>query len=111
MYLFVHKFQGLCGASFILGWQGLCGTLFSPDLVFAGLCLVQSKIYMLAGGRVAVQGVRLFGKWLPCALCGVSGGNIMIGALRTSLSRKRIFSICSLLLFSVGLRGGWPRSD
>jgi hypothetical protein len=54
--------------------------LSSPGLVFAGLCLAQSKIYMPAGGRVAVQGVQLFGKWFPCALCGASGGSVMIGA-------------------------------
>ena len=79
--------------------------LSSPGLVFAGLCLVLSKIYMLAGGWVAVRGVRLFEKWFPCALCGASGGSIMIGVLRTSLGLMRSFSICSFSLFSLGLRG------
>ena len=57
---------------FIVGLRGLCGMLSSPSLVFAGLCLAQSKIYMPAGGRVAVRRVRLFEKWFPCALCGAS---------------------------------------
>jgi hypothetical protein len=47
---------------FIVVLQGLCGMLSSPSLGFAGLCLAQSKIYMPAGGQVAVRGVRLFGK-------------------------------------------------
>jgi hypothetical protein len=83
--------------------------LSSPGLVFAGLCLAQSKIYMPTGGWVAVRGVHLFGKWIPCALCGASGGNVMIGALRTSRGPMRNFSICSFLHFSPGLRDGWPR--
>ena len=83
--------------------------LSSPDLVFAGLCLAQSKIYMPAGGRVAIQGVRLFGKWFSYTLCGAFRGSIMIGALRTSRGRLRIFSNCSFLHFSLGLQGGWPR--
>ena len=95
-------------SSFIVGLRGLCGTPFSLGLVFARLCLVQSKIYMLAGGRVAVRGVRLFGKWSPCALCGAFGGSGTIGALRISRGRKRSFFICSFILFSLGLQGGWP---
>ena len=46
---------------FIVGLRGLCGMLFSPGLVFAGLCLALSKSYTPAGERVAVWGVRLFG--------------------------------------------------
>ena len=79
-----------------------------PSLVFVGLCLVLSKIYMPSGGWVAVRGVQLFGKWFPCALCGASGGSVIIGALRTSRGLMRSFSICFFLLFSLGLRGGWP---
>jgi hypothetical protein len=79
---------------------------FSLDLAFAGLCLAQSKIYMLVGGQVAVRGVRLFGKWFPCVLCGAFGGNAMIGALRTSRGLLRSCSICSSVPYSLGLRGG-----
>ena len=93
--------------SFIVGLRGLCGTLSFPGLVFAGSCLALSKTYTQAGGRVAVQGVRLFGKWFPFALCGAFGGSVMIGALRTSRDPMRNSYICSLL-FSLGLRGGWP---
>jgi hypothetical protein len=82
--------------------------LSSPGLVFAGLCLAQSKIYIPAGGRVAVRGVWLFEKWFPYTLCGVSGGSVIICALRTSRGHMRNFSICSFLHFSLGLRGGWP---
>jgi hypothetical protein len=63
---------------------------------------------MPAGGRVDVREVRLFGKWFPCVLCGAFGGSAMIGALRTSQGHRRNLSICSILLFSLGLRGGWP---
>jgi hypothetical protein len=93
---------------FIVGLRGLCGTLSSPGLVSAGSCLALSKTYMQAGGRVAVQGVRLFGKWFHFVLCGASGGSVMIGALRTNRDPIRNSSICSSLLFSLGLRGGWP---
>jgi hypothetical protein len=55
-----------------------------PSLVFAGLCLALSKTSTPAGGQVAVQGVWLFGKWFPFALCGAFGGSVMIGALRAS---------------------------
>ena len=37
---------------FIVGWWVLCGMPFLPGLVFAGLCLAQSKSYLLAGGRI-----------------------------------------------------------
>jgi hypothetical protein len=80
----------------------------SSGLVFARLCLELSKIYLPASGQVAVQGVRLFGKCFPFALCDTFGGSIMIGALRTSRGLIRNFSICSYSLFSLGLRGGWP---
>ena len=82
--------------------------LSSPSLVFAGLCLALSKSYMLVGGRVAVRGVQLFGKWFLFALCGAFGGSVMIGTLRTSRGLMRIFYIGSSLHFSLGLRGGWP---
>jgi hypothetical protein len=38
------------------------GMLSSLDLGFARLCLAQLKIYMPAGGRVVVRGMRSFGK-------------------------------------------------
>ena len=82
--------------------------LSSPGLVFAGSCLALSKTCTQAGGWVAMQGVRLFGKWFLFALCGVFGGSVIIGALRTNRDPMRNFSICSSLLFSLGLRGGWP---
>jgi hypothetical protein len=63
---------------------------------------------MLKLFEVAVRGVRLFGKWFPCALCDASGGSVMIGALRIRRGHMRSFSICSFLHFSLGLRGGWP---
>ena len=93
---------------FIVGLRRLCGTLSSLGLVFAGSCLAQSKTYMQAGGQVAVQGVRLFGKWFYFALCGASGGSILIDALRKNRDPMKNSSICSSLLFSLGLRGGWP---
>jgi hypothetical protein len=58
-----------------------------------------------------MQRVRLFGKWFPFALCGAFGRSVMIGALRTNRDPMRNSSICSSLLFSLGLRGGWPTSD
>ena len=79
--------------------------LSSPGLVFARLYLALSKTYTLAGGRVAM---RLFGKWFPFALCGAPGGSVMISALKASRGPMRNYSICSSLLFSLGLRGGWP---
>jgi hypothetical protein len=72
---------------------------------------------------VAVREVRLFGKWFLFALCNALGGSatmigalrtsrlggsVMIGALRTSRGLMRNFSICSYLLSSLGLWGGWP---
>ena len=93
---------------FIVGLLGLYGMLFSPDLGFVGLCLALLEIYMPAGGRVAVRGVRLFGKWFSYALCGVSGGSVMIGALRTSRGLRRNLFTCSSLRSIHGLRGGWP---
>ena len=96
-------------SNFIVGLLGLYGMLFSPDLGFVGLCLALLEIYMPAGGRVAVRGVRLFGKWFPYALCGVSGGSVMTGALRTSRGLKRNLVTCSSLSSIHGLRGGWPR--
>jgi hypothetical protein len=82
--------------------------LSSPGLVFAGLCLALSRSYTPAGGRVAVRGVRLFGKWFLFALCGVFGGSVMIDALRTRQGLIRSYSIFSFLLFSPRLRVGWP---
>jgi hypothetical protein len=58
---------------------------------------------MLAGGRVTVRGVRLFGKWFPYALCGASRGSVMIGAFRKSRGPMRNFPICSFLHFSLEL--------
>jgi hypothetical protein len=81
----------------------------SPGLVFAGLCLALSKTYTPAGGRVARQRVWLFRKWFPFALFGAFGVSVMIGALRASRGPMRNSSICSYLLFSLGLQGGWPR--
>jgi hypothetical protein len=90
--------------------QGLCGMLSSPSLGFAGLCLAQSKKKknMPAGRQVAIREVRLFGKWFLFALCSALGGSTMIGALRISRGLMRNFSICSYLLSSLGLWGGWP---
>jgi hypothetical protein len=83
--------------------------LSSPGLVYARLCLALSKIYTPAGGWVAGRGVHLFRKWFLFALCGAFGGSVMIGALRASRGPMRNSSMCSYLLFSLGLRGGWPR--
>ena len=94
--------------SFIVGLRGLCGTPFSLGLAVVGLCPVQSKIFLRAGGRVDIRGVRLCGKWFPCVLCGAFGGSGMIGASRISRDRKRNFFICFFLLSSLGLQGGWP---
>jgi hypothetical protein len=80
--------------------------LFSLDLAFARLCLAQSKIYMPVGGQVADRGVRLFGKWFPCVLCGAFGGSVMIGVLRTSQGLLKSCSICSSVPYSLGLWGG-----
>ena len=96
---------------FIVGLRGLCGILSSPGLVFAGLCLAQSKIYMLASGQVAIRGVRLFGKWFACALCGASGGSVMIGALRTSQGPMRNFSIVIFYTFHLDCGVASPASD
>ena len=82
--------------------------LSSLGLGFAGLCLALLEIYMPTGGRVTVRGVRLFEKWFPYALCGVSGGSVMIGALKTSRGHRRNLYTCSFLHSSLGLRGGWP---
>jgi hypothetical protein len=94
---------------FIVGLQGLCGMLSSPGLVFAGLCRALSMSYMPAGGWVAVRKVWLFGKWFIFALCGVFGGSVMMGALKTCRGLVRSYSIFSFLLFSPKLRVGWPR--
>jgi hypothetical protein len=80
--------------------------LSSLGLAFAGLCLAQLKIYMPIGRRVADRGVRLFGKWFPCVLCGAFGGRVMIDVLRTSRGLLRSCSICSFVLSSLGLWGG-----
>jgi hypothetical protein len=72
-----------------------------------GLCWVMpSRSFLLAGGRVATRGVRLFGKWFLFALCGIFGGSVM--ALRTSRGLMKSYSIFFLLLFSPGLQAGWP---
>ena len=63
---------------------------------------------MQAGGREAVQGVRWFGKWFLVALCGAYGGSVMIDVLKTKRDPMRNSSICFSVLFSLGLRGGWP---
>jgi hypothetical protein len=85
----------------IVGLQGLYGMLSSPGLGFVGLCLTRLQIYMPAGGWVAIRGVRLFGKWFSYALCGVSGGSVMIGVLRTSRGHRRNYYTCSFLHFSL----------
>ena len=84
---------------FIVGLRGFCGTLSSPGLVFARLCLALSKSYTPASGRVAIRGMQLFEKLFPFALCGAFGGSVMIGTLRTSRGLMRNFSICSSLHF------------
>jgi hypothetical protein len=74
---------------FIVGLQRLCGMLFFSRF---GLCWVMpSRSFLLAGGRVATRGVRLFGKWFLFALCGIFGGSVM--ALRTSRGLMKSYSI------------------
>jgi hypothetical protein len=80
--------------------------LSSPGLVYAGLCLALSRNYTPAGGRVAVRGVQLFGKWFLFVLCGVFGGSVMIDASRTCRGLMRSCSIFYFLLYSFGLRVG-----
>jgi hypothetical protein len=75
--------------------------IFSPGFVFAGLCLALSRSYMLAGGRVAVQGILLFGKWFLF----VFGGSVMIDASRYCRGLVRNSSIFSFLLFT--WTAGW----
>ena len=51
---------------------------------------------------------RCYKNSFPYALCGVSGGSVMIGALRTSRGHRRNIYSSSFLHSSHGLRGGWP---
>jgi hypothetical protein len=46
----------------------------------------------------------------PFEECGCleNGSSLMIGALRTSRGLLTNYSICFSLLYSLGLRGGWP---
>jgi hypothetical protein len=91
-----------------VGLRVLFGMLSLPDLVFAGLCLALSRSYMQAGGRVAIRGVLLFGKWFISILCGVYGGSVMIDVLRICRGLVRNSSIFSFLFFSPGQQVGLP---
>jgi hypothetical protein len=91
-------------------WQlVLCGMLFLLRLVFVGLCLAPSKSYLRVGGRVAVRGVPLCGKWSLIVLCGVFGVKETIDALRTRRGLERSSSISFFLLFTLGPWAGLPR--
>jgi hypothetical protein len=83
-----------------VGRQVLCGMPFLPGLVNVGLCLARSRRFLLAGGRVVVQGVLLFGKWFLFVLCGVFGGSAMINVLRNLRGLVRSSSIFFFLPFS-----------
>jgi hypothetical protein len=86
----------------IVGRRVLCGMPFLPSLVYVGLCLAQSMRFLLAGGRLVVQGVMLFEKWFLFELCGAFGGNAKIDVLRTPRGLVRSSSIFFCLLFSPG---------
>jgi hypothetical protein len=75
--------------------------LFLAGLGCVGLCLTRLRSYSPAGGRVVARGVRWLGRWFPCVLCGVFGGNVMLDALKTCRDLLRIFSIIFFLLFTL----------
>ena len=97
--------------SFIVGQQKPCGMPSLPGSVFVGLCLAWLRIYLLAGGRVVVQGVLLCEKWFLFVLCGVFGGREMIDVLRILWGLARRSSIFFFLPFSPGQRAGLPAGD
>jgi hypothetical protein len=93
----------------IVGQRELCGMPSSPDLVFVGLCLVRSRSYWLAGGRVITPEALLCGKWSLFVLCSVFGVSETIDVSRTPRGLLRNFSTFFFLLFSPGQQVGWPR--
>jgi hypothetical protein len=94
----------------IAGRREPCGMPFLPGLVFVGLCLARLRSYLLAGGRVVVQGALLCGKWFLFVLCSVFGGSKMIDVLRTLQGLARSSSIFFFFLpFSPRQRAGLPR--
>jgi hypothetical protein len=86
-----------------------CGMSFSAGLAYVGLCQIRLRSYLLVGGQVGVRGVRWCGRWLLYVLCGVSGGNVMLDALKIRRELLRILSITFYLLFTLGQPVGLPR--
>jgi hypothetical protein len=82
-----------------------CGMLFLPGLAFAGLCLAPTKSQLHVGGRAAIRGVQLCGKWSLIVFCGVFKGK---DASRTSQGLQRNSYITFSFLFTPGLWAGLP---
>ena len=94
--------------SFIAGQREPCGMPSLPGLVIVGLCLARLRSYLLAGGRVVIQGALLCGKWFFFVLCGVFRGSEMIDVLRTLRGLARSSSIFFFLPFSPRQRAVLP---
>jgi hypothetical protein len=92
-----------------VGQQELCGMPSSPGLVFVGLCLVRSRSYWLAGGRVVIPEALLCEKWSPFVLCGVFEVSETLDVSRILRGPLRNLSTFFFLLFSPGQRDGWLR--
>jgi hypothetical protein len=64
---------------------------------------------MLVGGRVVARGVQWCGRWFPCVLCDIFGGNVMLDALKIRRGLLRNLIIIIFLLFTLGQLVGLPR--